>query len=76
MLPLSTGREANQGEGALPCVRHRPEQTLLYQLIEKYYPVFEAQCVVEDRILPDYVRQEFEDYLKVDRLVFCGVGPS
>jgi hypothetical protein len=27
MLPLSTGREANQGEGTLPYVRHRPEQT-------------------------------------------------
>ena len=69
MLPLSTGREANTGNSAPPYVHHRPERTLLYQLIEKYYPVFEAQCVVEDRILPDYVRQEFEDYLKCGRLV-------
>ena len=63
MLPLPTGREANLGEGTLPYVRHRPERTLLYQLIEKYYPVFEAQCACEGRVLPDYVWQEFEDYL-------------
>ena len=37
-------------------------------LLKKFYPVFEAQCVVEDRIPPDYVRQEFEDYLKGGRL--------
>ena len=68
MLPLPTGREANKGESAPPYVRHRPERTLLYHLIEKYYPVFEAHCAVEDRILPNYVRQEFEDYLKCGRL--------
>jgi len=68
MLPLSTGREASTGKSAPPYVRHRPERTLLYHLIEKYYPVFEAQCAVEDRILPNYVRQEFEDYLKCGRL--------
>ena len=44
-------------------MRHRPERTLLDQLIEKYYPVFEAQCTLENRVLPDYVRQEFKDYL-------------
>jgi hypothetical protein len=60
--------EANQSDGTLPYVRHRPERTLLYQLIEKYYPVFEAQYAVEDRVLPDYVWQEFEDYLKCGRL--------
>ena len=49
-------------------MRHSPERTLLYQLIEKYYPVFEAQCALENRVLPDYVRQEFEDYLKCGRL--------
>ena len=34
MLPLPFGREADQGEDAPPYVRHRPERTLLYQLIE------------------------------------------
>jgi len=32
---------------------HRPEQTLLYQLIEEYYPAFEAQWAAEERVLPD-----------------------
>jgi hypothetical protein len=55
MLPLPTDREANQSDGTLPYVRHRPERPPLYQLIEKYYPVFEAQCAVEDRVLPGMV---------------------
>jgi hypothetical protein len=63
-------REANQGEGAPPYVRHRPEQTLLYQLIAEYYPRFVAQCAFEGRLLPDYVWQEFEDYLKCGRLEY------
>ena len=50
---LRTGREADTGESAPPYVGSRPERTLLYQLIEKYYPVFEAQCAFEDRKLPD-----------------------
>lgn len=68
MSPLPTGREARPGESALRYVRHRPERTLLYQLIKKYYPVFETQCALENRVLPDYVRQEFEGYLKYGRL--------
>jgi ribosomal protein S27E len=68
MLPLPIGREANQGVDAPPYVRHRPERTLLYQLVEEYYPRFEAQCAFEGRVLPDHVRQEFEDYLKCGRL--------
>lgn len=49
-------------------MRHCSERTLLYQLIEDYYRQFEAQCAFEGRILPDYVRQEFSDYLKGGRL--------
>ena len=41
-----------------------PVRTVLYQLIEEYYPVFETQWVAEGRGLSDYVRREFEDYLK------------
>jgi hypothetical protein len=42
MLPLSAGREASSGGGAPPYVRHRPERTLLYQLVAEYYPAFKA----------------------------------
>ncbi len=48
--------------------RHQPENTLLYQVIEKYYPAFVAHLAAEGRPLPDYVHQEFEDYLKCGRL--------
>jgi hypothetical protein len=67
MLPLRVGREASLGVGALRYERHRPERTLLYQLVEKYYPVFETQWAIEGRGLPEYVRREFEEYLKCGR---------
>ena len=44
--------------------RHRPEQTLLYQIVDQHYPVFLAQLAVEGRSLPDYVQREFTDFLK------------
>ena len=47
---------------------HRPEHTLLYQLVEEYYPAFKAHLEVQGTALPHYVEQEFEDYLKCGRL--------
>ncbi|MFQ5433552.1 MAG: IS91 family transposase [Anaerolineae bacterium] len=47
---------------------YRPEQTLLYQIIDEYYPVFAAHLAEQGRELPDYVHREFEDYLKCGRL--------
>lgn len=43
--------------------RHRPEQTLLYKLIDRYYPRFLAHMEKQSRPLPRYVQREFEDYL-------------
>ena len=68
MLQLSSGKEASQGESAPQYARHCPERTLLYQLIDEYYPAFEAQWAFEGRVLPDYVRQAFDAYLKCGRL--------
>jgi len=68
MLPLPTGREASSGVVAPPYVRHRPERTLLYQLIEEYYPAFKVHLATQDTALPGYVEQEFEDHLKCGRL--------
>jgi len=79
MLQLPAGREASRGERALRYERHRPEQTLLYQLVEEYYPAFEAQWAAAGRVLPDYVRQEFDEYLKCGRLeqtVFTWMVPT
>jgi hypothetical protein len=64
MLSLPTGREAS----ARAYVRHRPERTLLYQLVEAYYPAFLSQLAAEGTALPGYVEREFEDYLKCGRL--------
>jgi len=68
MLPFSAGREASSGVGAPPYVRHRPERTLLYQIVDEYYPAFKAHLAAQGNALPGYVEQEFEEYLKCGRL--------
>jgi hypothetical protein len=40
--------------------RHRPEQTLLYQVIAEHYPAFLARLTAEGRTLPRFVQSEFE----------------
>ena len=49
-------------------VRHKPEQTLLYQLVEQYWPEFQTQLSETGRFLPRHVTREFEDYLACGRL--------
>ena len=49
-------------------VRHRPETTLLYRIVQRHYPLFVAQLAREGRPLPDHVQREFEDYLRCGRL--------
>ena len=68
MLPLPVGREAASGVGAPVYTRHRPEHTLLYQLVQEYYPELKAHLGAQGTALPGYVGQEFEDYLKCGRL--------
>jgi hypothetical protein len=48
--------------------RHRPEQTLLYQIIAQHYPAFREAREAEGRPLPRHVQEEFEAYLKCGRL--------
>ncbi len=50
------------------CRRHQPETTLLYPLVEQYYPAFLAHLKAEGRTLPDYVQREFTDFLKCGQL--------
>jgi len=68
MLPFPAGREASAGVGAYVYARHRPERTLLYQLVEEYYPVFLSHLAAEGTALPSYIEWEFENYLKCGRL--------
>ena len=44
--------------------RHRPEETLLYQVIEEHWPHFQENLAHQGKQLPAYVIQEFEEYLK------------
>jgi hypothetical protein len=44
--------------------RHEPEQTLLYQIIDQYYPPFLDHMAQQGKDLPVYVRSECEEYLK------------
>jgi len=48
--------------------RHRPEQTLLYQIVDEVYPAFAALMAKQDKELPGYVHREFEEFLKCGRL--------
>ena len=69
MAPLLAGKDAVAGATrAGEYVRHRPEQTLLYQLVEQYYPAFVEHLAARERTLPSHVQREFEDYLKCGRL--------
>jgi hypothetical protein len=68
MLPLPAGREASAGVAASLYERHRPERTLLYQLVEDYYPALKALVAAQGSALPGYVECEFDEYLKCGRL--------
>ena len=48
--------------------RHRPEQTLLYQLVESHYPEFIKQLSDQGKSLPRHVEKEFAEFLKCGRL--------
>jgi len=49
-------------------VRHRPETTLLYQIVQEYWPEFQAELASHGKYLPAYVIKEFDEYLKCGRL--------
>ena len=49
-------------------VRHRPETTLLYQIVQEYWPEFQAELASHGKYLPAYVTKEFDEYLKCGRL--------
>jgi len=68
MAAVLPGKDAGLSASAVRYARHRPENTLLYQLVAGLYPHFEAQMEREGRALPDFVREEFEAYLACGRL--------
>ncbi len=50
--------------------RHRPEQTLLYQLVEQHYPTFAEMMQSQGKALPHHVIKEFDEFLKCGRLEY------
>jgi len=48
--------------------RHRPEKTLLYRIIDRYYPKFRSFLAEQGRSLPYHLQKEFDKYLKCGRL--------
>jgi len=68
MPHTAAARMATRDRDAGRYRRHRPEQTLLYQIVDEYYPAFKAHLAAQGRGLPGYVEQEFEDYLRCGRL--------
>ena len=44
--------QAHLAQGRSPYARHRPEETLLYRVIDDHYPDFLAQIETEGRTLP------------------------
>lgn len=55
MSHLPAGKEASPGHSVHRYERHCPEQTLLYQFVEQYYPAFVDQLAAQGATLPEYV---------------------
>ena len=68
MFQNAAAKSANPAPTAFHYERHRPEQTLLYRIVEQYYPEFSTHLAERGIALPRYVQREFEDYLKCGRL--------
>ena len=66
-LPSHQLRQQRPNSSAV-YVRHRPETTLLYQIVQEYWPEFQAELASHGRYLPAYVTKEFDEYLKCGRL--------
>jgi len=63
----ATSRVTSAAATAPTYARLAPERTLLYALVQAYYPDFIARLTAQDRLLPATVREEFEAFLR------CGV---
>lgn len=53
-----------EGDVAPGYERHKPEKTLLYQIIQQHYPDFRSELEAQDRPLPRYVQDEFDAFLE------------
>ena len=54
--------------GVLRYQRHRPEDSVLYALVEQHRPAFQRSLAERERPLPGFVLDEFRRYLACGRL--------
>ena len=55
-------------DGVFAYTRRKPEQTLLYQLVERHWPEFQSRLNESFSHLPHHVIREFDEYLTCGRL--------
>jgi hypothetical protein len=60
MVLLSTEAFRQWSKPEVKYERHRPEASLLYQIIEQHWPQFQAALARQSKHLPKFVMQEFE----------------
>ena len=65
---------ASAGAGGAGYRRHRPEDTVLYGVVEQHADAFFEGQVEQGRGLPRFVREEFEAYLRCGRLEHGFIG--
>ena len=65
-LPSHQDHKARSNSAAV-YVRHRPETTLLYQIVQEYWPEFQAELASKEKYLPAYITKEFNEFMK------CGI---
>ncbi len=63
-MPHVAARTASRDRDTGRYQSHRPEQTLLYQIVDEYYPAFAALMAEQGKELPGYVQREFEEFLQ------------
>ncbi len=56
-LPSHQDLQARSNPSAV-YARHRPETTLLYQVIEEYWPEFQVELTGQGKYLPAYIGQD------------------
>ncbi len=64
-MPHVAARTASRDRDTGRYQSHRPEQTLLYQIVDEYYPAFAALMAEQGKELPGYVQREFEEFLQM-----------
>lgn len=44
--------------------RLKPENTLFYQIVEKYWTAFQAELDAQGKNLPHFVAKEFDEFIQ------------